>query len=498
MQDGVVLGYRPRPPLYHHLFVVCGPTRVPNDVAVEKVGVAYNVERWLERHRPLNESFAKLARMATVKIFGEAEPRVIEQLERCASVEEQSIGVLCADNHLGYSQPIGGVVAYEEHISPSGVGYDIACGNAAAKTHLKKDDIEIKAVMDEINRRISFGIGRSRRSQKSIEDPVLDKIEQSPVKEQAQMIDLAYKQLGTVGSGNHYIDIFHDEDDYVWVGVHFGSRGFGHKTASGFMALAQNLQWGDKAAEGEMDSPPILFKVDSELGQYYIEAMQLAGDYAYAGRNFAVSEVMDILGSSPQEYIHNHHNYAWLEEHAGRKMWVVRKGATPAGPGVRGFVGGSMGDISVILEGVDTPENAEGLYSTVHGAGRVMSRTQARGKVKRRQYYQCDVRGCSTKVMAGDFKRGKTHCPDHPTGLWTKRYYEEVIKLGAIDWMAVRKELDERGIYIVGGGADEAPGVYKRLPDVLAAHGDTIRILHTLTPMGVAMAGADVFDPYKD
>lgn len=436
--------------------------------------------------------------MSTVKIFGEADASVIAQLERCSSVEENSIGVLCADNHLGYSQPIGGVVAYEDHISPSGVGYDIACGNAAAKTHLKKNEIDIKLVMDEINRRISFGVGKNRRSQKSVEDPVLDKIEQAPVKEQAQMIDLAYRQLGTVGSGNHYVDIFHDEDDWVWVGVHFGSRGFGHKTASGFLALSQGLNWGDKANEGEMNSPPVLFKADSELGQYYIEAMNLAGEYAYAGRNFVISEVLDILGSSPYEYIHNHHNFAWREQHDGRDLWVVRKGATPAGPGVRGFVGGSMGDVSVILEGVDTNENRDGLYSTVHGAGRVMSRTAAKGKVKRRNYYQCDVRGCPTGVMAGEFKPKKTKCPVHPSGQWSKRYYEETLRKGVIDWEATRADLDARGIYLKGGGADEAPGVYKRLPDVLKAHGDTIKILHTLTPMGVAMAGADVIDPYKD
>lgn len=392
-----------------------------------------------------------------IKIFGEAEPRVLEQLERCIAPEEGSLGVLCADNHLGYSQPIGGVVAYEDHISPSGVGYDIACGNAAARMEVKAEDVDIPKVMDEITNRIAFGMGRSRY-QKNIEDPVLDKIKESPVKEQAALFDLAYNQLGTVGSGNHYVDLFKDEEGWLWVGVHFGSRGFGHRTASGFMAMAQGMSFNSRPKDGEMDAPPILIPIDTYLGQAYIEAMQIAGEYAYAGRNYVISRVLDIFQTGPTAYIHNHHNFAWLEEHDGRKLWVVRKGATPAQPGQQGFVGGSMGEISVILEGVDTPENREGLYSTVHGAGRVMSRMQAKGKMK----------------------KGK------------------VIRPGAIDWPATQQGLRDQGIVLKGGGADEAPGVYKNLPEVLIAHGDTIRILHTLQPLGVAMAGPDIVDPYKD
>ena len=101
-----------------------------------------------------------------------------------------------------------------------------------------------------------------------------------------------------------------------------------------------------------MDSPPVLFEVDSELGESYIAAMQLAGDYAYAGRDVVVAKVLEILGAEATHEVHNHHNFAWLEEHFGRSYWVIRKGCTPARPGQEGFVGGSMGDESVILEGV--------------------------------------------------------------------------------------------------------------------------------------------------
>ena len=185
-----------------------------------------------------------------------------------------------------------------------------------------------------------------------------------------------------------------DEEGTVWVGVHFGSRGFGHKTASGFLALAQGLPFDGRANEGEMDSPPVLFEVDSELGEAYIAAMELAGDYAYAGRDVVVAKVLEILGAEAVHEVHNHHNFAWREEHFGRTYWVIRKGCTPARPGQEGFVGGSMGDESVILEGVESVENEQALYSTVHGAGRVMSRTQAAGRVRRRKRYVCTDRDC--------------------------------------------------------------------------------------------------------
>ena len=151
-----------------------------------------------------------------------------------------------------------------------------------------------------------------------------------------------------------------DEQGDVWVGVHFGSRGFGHRTASGFLALAQGLPFDGRAREGEMDSPPVLFETDSELGQAYIAAMQLAGDYAHAGRDVVVDEGARHPRRTAEHEVHNHHNFAWREEHFGRTYWVVRKGCTPAWPGQEGFVGGSMGDDSVILEGVESTENERG------------------------------------------------------------------------------------------------------------------------------------------
>jgi tRNA-splicing ligase RtcB len=434
--------------------------------------------------------------MTKIKTFGEVDARSLGQLERCMEAGDADFGVLCADHHPGYSQPIGGAVAYEGYVSPSGVGYDIGCGNKAAQTELTRADLDalggVEAVMREITRRISFGMGVA--AQERADHPVLEKIRDAEFAPQRALVQLAESQLGTVGSGNHYVNVMEDEGGRIWVGVHFGSRGFGHKTASGFLALAQGLAFGAKAQEGEMDSPPVLFEAGGELGESYISAMQLAGEYAYAGREVVVDKVLEILGSEAVDEVHNHHNFAWQEEHFGRTYWVVRKGCTPARPGQEGFVGGSMGDDSVILEGVASPDAEESLHSTVHGAGRVMSRTKAAGRVRRRKRWACAHRDCD-RVFETE---GKGQCSDHPTSRVRKVWVEEQVSPGVVDWPAVQARLREQGIVLVGGGADEAPEVYKRLPDVLAAHGDTIRVKHTLRPLGVAMAGRDVHDPYKD
>jgi tRNA-splicing ligase RtcB (3'-phosphate/5'-hydroxy nucleic acid ligase) len=443
--------------------------------------------------------------MSTIKTFGAVDERSLKQLERCMSAGDAEFGVLCADHHVGYSQPIGGGIAYEGYVSPSGVGYDIGCGNKAVRTDLTTSDLDllggVEPIMREIVGRISFGMGVP--AQERVDHPVLEKIFKADFAPQRKLVQLAQSQLGTVGSGNHYVNLMEDEEGRVWVGVHFGSRGFGHKTASGFLALADGKRFDERAVEGEMDSPPVLFEVGSELGEAYVSAMELAGEYAYAGRDVVVAKVLEMLGAESTHEVHNHHNFAWREEHFGRTYWVIRKGCTPARPGQEGFVGGSMGDESVILEGVESGENEQALFSTVHGAGRVMSRTQAAGKIRRRKRWACrnrdcdrifDIDGISSKYGAP--KKGV--CPDHPDAGVKKVWIEEQVKPGVVDWPAVQARLREQGIVLMGGGADEAPEVYKRLPEVLAAHGETIKVKHTLRPLGVAMAGRDVHDPYKD
>ncbi len=320
---------------------------------------------------------------APLKIFGPHEEATVAQMRNCMAVGNVVSGVICADGHLGY-----------------GVGR----ANAERAEHDLFDDGDAWRESD------------------------MEAYRQKAV-----------SQLGTVGSGNHYVDLMRDEEGFAWIGVHFGSRGLGHTSATRYL----------KAAGGKdgMNVPPAVVDEDSEIGRRYIAAMQLAGRYAYAGREWVVERVRQIIGGSVTETVHNHHNYAWRETHDGRDLWVVRKGATPAFPGQKGFVGGSMGDDAVILEGVDSPEAKASLYSTVHGAGRLFGRKEAKRRFSRAE---------------------------------------------------MDRWLNERGVTLIGADLDESPMAYRRLPEVLAQHAGTVKVLHTLRPFAVAMAGDGEFDPWKD
>lgn len=432
-------------------------------------------------------------------IFGQHEERTIHQLEAClTATEPEAKGVICADGHPGYSMPIGGVLASQQAVIPAGVGYDIGCGNCAVRTDINASDVDTRRVMDEIANTISFGMGR-RNEERITEHPVFDAIATSPVLEQRALLEQARPQLGTVGSGNHYVDLFEDRaDGRLWVGVHFGSRGFGHKTATGFLALAAGKEWGARVND-DMDAPPLTVPIHTPTGQDYLAAMEIAGQYAYAGRNWVIDRVLRILGAHATLRVHNHHNYAWWEEHEGARWLVIRKGATPAFPGQRGFVGGSMGDDAVILEGMDTPQSRTALFSTVHGAGRVMGRMQAAGKTKHTTVWACGQRDCTGElpIQTKRIDNANPLCP--ACGSKThRRQTETVLREGLVNWPEWQAILKAEGVELRGGGADESPQCYKRLPDVLRAHGDTVRVLHTLRVIGVAMAGRDVIDPYKD
>ena len=216
------------------------------------------------------------------KIFGEHDEATIKQIETCVAAGGER-GVLCADGHKGYAQPIGGVIAYKDKISLSGVGFDIACGNLAIRTDVARSQLElsIETILDDVVRDISFGIGH--KSKTRVEHELFD----DPAWELQPMRGLkpvAADQLGTVGGGNHYVDLFADEEDRIWVGVHFGSRGLGHKTATHFL----------KAAGGKdgMDVPPTVVDEKSNIGHDYLAGMHLAGRYAYAGREAVARHVV--------------------------------------------------------------------------------------------------------------------------------------------------------------------------------------------------------------
>lgn len=388
-----------------------------------------------------------------IPVWGEPLEEAVNQMKEVCSYEKSPLyAALMADHHIGFSVPVGGVVAYEGAINVNGVGYDIACGNKAVRLDCNADEIKgnIYRNMNEIQKHISFGVGRKndeRADHDLFDDPIWNDIDIL-----RSLRDKARAQLGTVGSGNHYVDIFQDALNRIWVGVHFGSRGLGHSIATHFV----------KAAGGKdgVHAKPVILAEDSDLGEQYIKCMELAGRYAYAGRDWVCKRVSTILRGEILEEVHNHHNFAWKESHFGKDLWVVRKGSTPAFPSQRGFVGGSMGDISVILEGMDSEESKSALFSTIHGAGRAMGRNQAKGKRDRRTGKQ---------LTEGLVKRDEHN-----------------------DW------LKRVGVELRGGDLDESPYAYKRIEEVLKAHEGTVKILHTLTPIGVCMADDRCFDPYKD
>ncbi len=396
-----------------------------------------------------------------IKIFGQHDEKTIIQIQDVASRAQKA--ALMADGHVGYVMPIGGVAAYRDQVSVVGVGFDIACGNAAIRTNLKLEDVQphLGGIADDIQQNVSFGIGRQNRADDApldhplFESPVWSAV---PDSHRADLMKKARQQLGTVGSGNHYVDVFVDENGDIWVGVHFGSRGFGHTIASAFLAIGQDEKWGTHVREKE-----VLLSLNDAAGHDYWHLMNLAGEYAYAGREWVARKVVRLMGGEEVELVHNHHNFAWREVHDGEELIVVRKGATPAFPGQLGFVGGSMGDDAVILRGTASDESADvqraAMYSTVHGAGRVMSRSAAAGQRKRRG--RPGSRGAISQQMMEDWVRKK-------------------------------------GVILRGGGRDESPHVYRRLPEVLKAQGPTIEVVHTLRPLIVVMAGENEFDPYKD
>ena len=385
--------------------------------------------------RPQEERFQN----SPLKVIGEHDENTVVQMRNCMAVGNAVAGVICADGHLGYAQPVGGVIAYEKQISISGVGFDIGCGNMAVRLDTPFSAIGDRAgdLIRQVAQSVSFGVGRT--NVEHVEHELFDDAEAWKVSGMGDYKAKAAAQLGTVGSGNHYVDLMRDEDGFVWIGVHFGSRGLGHTSATRYLAAA--------GGKDGMHVPPAVVDEGSEVGARYIAAMELAGRYAYAGREWVVEHVRKIVGGSVTEMTHNHHNYAWRENHEGRDLWVVRKGATPAFPGQRGFVGGSMGDDAVILEGVDGPDAQASLYSTVHGAGRLFGRKQALRTFAREQM-----------------------------DAW----------------------LQERGVTLLGADLDESPMAYRRLPDVLAYHSSSVRVIHTLRPFAVVMAGAGEFDPFKD
>lgn len=297
---------------------------------------------------------------------------------------------LMPDCHVGFGMPIGGVIACQKSVIPNAVGVDIGCGMGTFKTSLHEYDISdksiIRAILETIKRHIPVGEGNSHSKKQSWEEfeKYLSSIKgylPGWLDGKGDGFELDRKNLGTLGGGNHFIEIQKDTDGNVWVMLHSGSRNLGYRIANYYhkIALSLNSKWNVQLPSKDLAYLP----VDSEEGQNYLRDMKFALAYAAENRKRMLLKIKEILmdffpNISFIEEINIHHNYANLEEHFGRKVWVHRKGATSARKGELGIIPGSMGTASYIVEGKGNPDSFQ---SCSHGAGRTMGRAEASKKL---------------------------------------------------------------------------------------------------------------------
>ncbi|MEZ4461236.1 MAG: RtcB family protein [bacterium] len=366
----------------------------------------------------------------------------VRQLENACRLPVAVRGALMPDAHVGYGLPIGGVLATENAVIPYAVGVDIAC-----RMKLTVLDMPLWALKGEKDRLIKtiesetrFGIGAAFRGRDRREHDVLEERWDGPVTKGLK--DKAWAQLGTSGSGNHFVEFGTLElaqDDlglkagtYLALLSHSGSRGAGATVAGYYSKLAQSLH---PELPKELRHLAWL-DLDSEEGHDYWQAMNLMGRYAAANHAMIHEHVAKSLGAKVLLDVENHHNFAWKEDHDGTEVVVHRKGATPAGNGVLGIIPGSMAAPGFVVRGRG---EANSLQSASHGAGRVMSRTKAK----------------------------------------------EIVH-----WSKVKKRLDEKGVTLISAGIDEAPDVYKDIHDVMAAQSQLVDVVARFDPKIVKMAPA--------
>ncbi|MTI49294.1 MAG: RtcB family protein [Firmicutes bacterium] len=290
---------------------------------------------------------------------------------------------LMPDTHAGFGMPIGGVIATENVIIPNAVGVDIGCGMGFIETNIHKSELnegQYKNIVGQIMRDIPTGFKHHKEKQDS---EVLDDAEKNEffksIPELYEEIESGYNQIGTLGGGNHFIEIQEDENGFLCVMLHSGSRNFGYKVAKYFNNIAKNLN--NKWYSSVPSNYDLAFlPLDIKEGQEYIRWMNLALDFAKENRNKMMEVIKEKLkriipGISFNNQINAHHNYASLEKHYDKEVWVHRKGAICVENGNMGIIPGAMGSYSYIVEGLGNPE---AFNSCSHGAGRKMSRKKAK------------------------------------------------------------------------------------------------------------------------
>jgi len=340
---------------------------------------------------------------------------------------------LMPDTHEGFGMPIGGVLATRDVVIPNAVGVDIGCGMNAVKTSLEGlDRHEMTGIMEELRERIPTGFRHHRKKQD------WEGFSRAPDVEIVQReLESAMYQLGTLGGGNHFIELQKGSDGFIWIMLHSGSRNFGYTIAGEFYRRAKR-----EAEEKGLDLPDIqlapLF-LGTESADEYLSSMDFALEFARASREHMLERVKEaVRGCRPEvvfgRQINIHHNFAALEDHFGQTVCVHRKGATSAGSGELGIIPGSQGTKSYIVRGLGNPDS---FRSCSHGAGRIMGRREARRSLD----------------LAGE-----------------------------------REKLESRGILhslMSVGDLDEASGAYKDIEEVMDLQEDLVEELVELSPLGV-------------
>jgi len=396
-------------------------------------------------HAAAEDRFIPRKSDAPYRIWGDnLEATAVQQLQNACRLPVAVSGALMPDAHVGYGLPIGGVLATTDAVIPYAVGVDIAC-----RMKLSVLDLPVNALADDqarftraIERETRFGIGASFHSRR--QHHVMD-ADWQVTSVTAGLKDRAWAQLGTSGSGNHFVEfgrltILDDtlglaRGEYLALLSHSGSRGTGAQIAQHYSRLARSLH-----PELPQDLSHLAWlDLSTEAGQEYWAAMELMGQYAAANHALIHSSVARALGVDVVLDIENHHNFAWRERHrlpdgSDADVIVHRKGATPAGAGVLGIIPGSMGTPGYVVRGNGV---AASLNSAAHGAGRRMSRTKAKE-------------------------------------LFT--------------WDIAQRFLRQRGVTLLSAGLDEVPMAYKDIDEVMAAQRDLVQPLARFEPRLVKMA----------
>ena len=384
--------------------------------------------------------FQYRAEKAPLRQWGQdLEPESVAQIERACQLPVAVAGALMPDAHLGYGLPIGGVLATENAIIPYAVGVDIACRMKLSVFDLPPHmlDGQSEKLTKAIETESRFGIGAKFESKR--QHDVMDQDWTiSPITDKNK--NKAWSQLGSSGSGNHFVEFGIlsltkaefglDAGDYLALLTHSGSRGTGAAVANHYSKLAMDQITGMPKELRHLS----WLSMDSEEGQEYWHAMNLMGDYAAANHDCIHRHIAKHLGAEVIYDLENHHNFAWKEEHFGKEVYVHRKGATPAGEGVLGIIPGSMATPAYIVEGKG---NADSMHSASHGAGRLMSRKKAKN---------------------------------------------------SFTWNEAKKFLKSKKVKLISAGLDEIPMVYKDINEVMSAQSDLVDIKARFMPRLVKMA----------